>query len=138
MTASMTRLFVHFVWGTYQRHPWVVGSVRELAYKVVARKCQDNKAQVLALDGVEDHVHLLVKIAPDVAITKLIADIKGSSSHAINQEWPHDTFAWQDGYGAFTVSQSGVEAVHAYIRNQDQHHHAACSRIGMLDAPQTS
>ena len=122
MPASMTRLFVHYVWGTWQREPWLTGEVRETAFNIIIAKCQALEAQVIALNGVEDHVHLLVKIPPTIPIAKLIADAKGTSSHAIRQRWPTDAFKWQDGYGAFTIHETIVPTVRAYIANQQAHH----------------
>ena len=135
MPASMTRLFVHYVWGTWQRTPWLIGEVRETSFKIIVAKCAALETQVLALNSVEDHVHLLVKMPPMLAVAKLIADAKGAASHAIRQRWPTDSFKWQDGYGAFTVGESTVPTVCNYIANQQAHHHTfgTCEERSVLN-----
>jgi putative transposase len=135
MPASMTRLFVHYVWGTWQREPWLIGDVRETAFRIISTKCRDDEAQVLALNGIEDHIHLLVKISPIISIAKLIADIKGASSFILNRQKEGEIFKWQEGYGAFTVSQSGIQKTCDYIANQQVHHSSQiCRAITMLDS----
>jgi putative transposase len=134
MPASMTQLFIHYVWGTWQRMPWLEGDVRDIAYRTILAKCKAHGVQVLALDGIEDHVHLLVKIPPTITIAKLIADVKGASSYIINRRRPDDIFKWQDGYGAFTVSKDNLPAAITYIQNQEIHHHSTqCRAITSLD-----
>jgi putative transposase len=130
MPASMTRLFIHFVWGTYQRTPWLVEPVRELVYRTIVAKCREMDAQVIVLNGVDDHVHLLVKLPPTLAIAQFIAKVKGISSYAVTHHWPDDPFKWQDGYGAFTVSEKVVPTVREYIATQQAHHTAkTCNEV---------
>jgi putative transposase len=135
MPASMTQVFVHYVWGTYQRNPWLTGQVRELAFRTIVKKCITLEAQVIALNGIEDHVHLLVKMPPTLTVAQLIGQAKGASSHAITHQWRDDPFKWQDGYGAFSVSETGVIAVRAYIADQQAHHHSTvtCQEAAALD-----
>ncbi len=85
MPASMTRLFVHGVWGTWQREPWLVGDIREIVYRTILAKCHENDVQVLALNGVEDHVHVLAKMPPTLAVAQWIKGIKGASAYITNQ-----------------------------------------------------
>ena len=77
------------------------------------------------MNGIPDHVNVLFLMQPDVHISKAMQQMKGASSRRINQaEWLDFKFAWQVGYGAFSVSQSGVQKVKQYIKNQEQHHKA--------------
>ena len=69
-----------------------------------------------------DHVHLLIGIAPRHAIATILRDIKANASKWIHETWPGQEFAWQEGYGVFSVSISHIEKTRAYIRNQEEHH----------------
>jgi putative transposase len=68
-----------------------------------------------------DHVHLLVRFGSAISVSDMVQRIKGSSSHWLNQR-PESWFAWQGGYGAFTVSESQVKVVQKYIQHQEEHH----------------
>ncbi len=77
----------------------------------------------LALNGTEDHVHLLAKLRPDTALSDVLRDLKANSSGWMHNLFPElKEFSWQRGYGAFTVSQSNVEEVANYIARQKEHH----------------
>lgn len=79
--------------------------------------------QVIALDGTEDHAHLLVRIPGRVSAAQLAKQMKGNASHALNRLIPiGDEFRWQEGYGAFSVSRSHVARVRAYIESQRERH----------------
>jgi putative transposase len=132
-------LFVHYIWGTWQREPWLVGEVREIIHRTILAKCQESGAQMLAVNGIEDHVHLLVKIPPTVAIAQWIGIIKGASSYIANHQGSDVVFKWQDGYGAFTMSQSAIKTVIAYINNQQAHHASPmCRAVMTLDSRSSS
>jgi REP element-mobilizing transposase RayT len=77
----------------------------------------------LAMGGTEDHVHLLVKLRPDHALSDVLRDLKANATGWMHELFPDlDDFYWQRGYGAFTVSHSNVESVRSYIANQLEHH----------------
>jgi REP element-mobilizing transposase RayT len=81
------------------------------------------KAEVLALGGIADHIHLLVEIPSTLSLAALVKQIKGSSSHLITQKMqPGTFFKWQGSYGAFSVSQHEVPMIIHYIDRQEQHH----------------
>ena len=80
----------------------------------------------LIVNGVADHVHLLVKLRPDRAVADVLRALKAGTSFWVHKTFPnHGHFAWQSGYGAFTVSQSQAETVRSYIQHQEEHH---CTR----------
>ncbi len=97
---------------------------REHLYPVMLAKCQELGATPLALGGVADHVHLLVRLPPGIASATVVGAVKGASSHALNHQEPSGAFKWQGAYGAFSVSEQGVARVQSYIRDQETHHHA--------------
>ena len=84
---------------------------------------------MLAIGGIEDHLHMLLSISATISIADLVKQLKGVSSHVMNQEFQPDTqFTWQGSYGAFTVSRWDTAKLIAYI-NQQQEHHASNSQI---------
>jgi REP element-mobilizing transposase RayT len=75
------------------------------------------------IGGVADHVHLLLSIPASLAVSKAVQLLKGGSSHWLKETFPNlNDFAWQDGYAAFTVSQSQLDEIRAYVRSQREHH----------------
>ena len=79
--------------------------------------------KALTVGGVADHVHLLVSLPATLSVAKAIQLLKGNSSKWIHETFPKQTdFAWQEGYGAFSIGVSGIEATVKYIRNQEEHH----------------
>ena len=75
---------------------------------------------VRAIGGIEDHIHMLIELPPTIAVAEAVRTIKSNSSKWVNELGR--SFAWQKGYGAFSVSASNIAAVERYIRNQEQHH----------------
>jgi len=92
-------------------------------YPLIAAKCRALGCVALAIGGVNDHIHLLVRFDPTLSISKLVGQVKGASAHAINHAVrPGYLFKWQDGYGAFTISKRSVDSVSAYVLNQKARH----------------
>ncbi|HYW19006.1 MAG TPA: IS200/IS605 family transposase [Nodularia sp. (in: cyanobacteria)] len=123
MRANFTQLYVHYVWATWDRLPLIKPDIQKLVYAAIIRECEQLKCTVIAIGGVEDHVHLLTSFPPTVSVSEVIKQIKGSSSHFITHEVKSDNFfKWQGSYGAFTVSHDAIDNVANYIRNQARHH----------------
>ena len=83
----------------------MVGCTRDIAYTVIRAECEALRAQVLMAGGIEDHVHLLVRIPANLDLSHLAKQVKGVSSHTIRQIPELDGFGWQEGYSAFSVSR---------------------------------
>ena len=95
---------------------------------------QNNKHKLIAINGMPDHIHILIGMRPTQSISDLMQDIKGSSSKWINQKgFIKGKFEWQEGYGAFSYGKSQVKDVIAYIENQEQHHSKKTFRDEYLD-----
>ena len=122
--ASVT-VFVHLVWATWDRLPFLTGDVERRVYRAIGDKCVALGAQIIALGGVEDHVHLLVRLPAAVSIADLVKHLKGASAHLITHETPNAPFfKWQGAYAAFSVSPRHLHEATDYITHQRQHHQA--------------
>lgn len=123
MRANFTQLYLHYVWATWDRLPLITPDIQKLLYAAIIKECEKLKCTVIAVGGIEDHVHLLTGFPATINVSDLIKQIKGSSSHFITHEVkPGDFFKWQGSYGAFTVSSDAIDNVANYIRNQAIHH----------------
>ncbi len=123
MANTYTSLHYHLVFSTKNRERWINPEIEERVWSYLAGIAKQNKMTPIQIGGVEDHVHVLLGASPTLAPSKIAQMVKGGSS-----AWIHDTFpdmkafAWQDGFGGFTVSRSNVESVADYIRGQREHH----------------
>jgi putative transposase len=120
------RLFYHFVWATKDRLP-LIGGHREVIYRVINAKVADLKAELRALNGTDDHLHLVVSVPPTVPLSTFIGQVKGASSHAVTHltgAASDRSFAWQPDYSVMTVSESHLPFVIAYVLSQQEHHAA--------------
>ncbi len=123
MRRNKLALFLHRVWGTWDRLPMLTPEIERAVHRCLAAELQEMKAQVLALNGMPDHVHVVARLPATVAVADLVKQIKGASSRFVNAElWPEAQFKWQGSYGAFTVGQGELERVTAYVRRQKEHH----------------
>src|SRR5438105_7646781 len=105
MRKNKIRVYVHFVWATWDRLPIIRPEFERELYRYISTVCRDDKCDVLALNGMEDHVHLLVSLAPTISMAGLMKDVKGGSSRFVSEELaPGEWFQWQGHYGAFSVS----------------------------------
>ena len=122
------RIYHHLVWSTKNREPMITPIVELILHSFLMDKASDLGAEILAVNGMEDHIHLLVRLAPKQSPAKFVKDLKGSSSHLLNHAIDgHQinsvaAFQWQPGYSAFSVSEKDLPTVRAYIRNQKRHH----------------
>ena len=123
MANTYTSLHYHIVFSTKHREPWLSEPVRERLWPYLGGIARENGLTALEIGGVADHVHVLLSLPASMAVAKAVQLIKGGSSHWLKDAFPQlATFAWQDGYGAFTVSHSQLDAVRAYICGQGEHH----------------
>ncbi|MEQ8382089.1 MAG: IS200/IS605 family transposase [Coleofasciculus sp. A1-SPW-01] len=123
MRSNFTQLYLHCVWATWDRLPLLTSDIQEAVYAAIIGECQQLKCTVISLGGIEDHVHLLISFLPTIAVSDLIKQVKGSSSHLVTHKIkPGEFFKWQGSYGAFTVSHDNLDQVANYIRNKPIHH----------------
>ena len=126
MGKSFHQIYVHYVFSTKKRQPIIHPDYEKKLWSYISGIGKQQGYPVLAAGGMADHLHLLVSISQTVSISKIIQTIKGNSSKWVNDNYYNDTrpFQWQTGYGAFSVSRSGINKVIAYIHNQKKHHQA--------------
>jgi REP element-mobilizing transposase RayT len=123
MSDSYTNLLYHIVFSTKDRRPLITPDHEVRLYDYLGGTIRTLGGISLELNGTQDHVHLLAKLRPDCALSDVLRDLKANATG-----WMHDVFpalknfSWQRGYGAFTVSQSNVQAVRQYIARQKEHH----------------
>ncbi len=123
MGRNYSQLFLHLVWATKNREPWLTEGITEEVHSVIFKKCQELECPPIAVGGIEDHVHLLCEFRPSLSPSELVKEVKGASSHLINHVLkPGDVFRWQGRYGVFSLTKKGVPRVKDYILNQRQHH----------------
>jgi putative transposase len=124
MPSSYSALLYHVVFTTKYRQPRLRSEVRPELYAYMGGILNRRRGVLLEIGGIEDHVHLLIGLRTDHALAEEIRHVKGSSSRWWNRSGldGERRFAWQEGFGAFTVSRSQVPTLRRYIRGQPEHH----------------
>src|SRR5262249_2507573 len=123
MAHSFTNLLYHIIFSTKGRAPWIDAATRPRLHEYLGGVIRGEGGIALLINGVADHVHILAKLRQDKAVSEVLRAVKANSSGWIHRTFPAlAEFAWQSGYGAFTVSFSQVERVRQYIRGQEEHH----------------
>ncbi|CAN5310671.1 hypothetical protein BH09BAC5_BH09BAC5_05640 [soil metagenome] len=120
---SYVRIWVHVVWGTKNRHPFLTKEIRS---QVIAHICENAKSKEIfinRINGYQDHLHCLISVNAEMSISKMMQLMKGESAFWINKnKLTREKFEWADEYFAVSVSESIVERVRIYIDNQEEHH----------------
>lgn len=109
------------VWATWNRAPLITPAIRGRIYPMIQLHGDDLGAHVIAIGGIEDHVHVLARFPSGLAISELVRRMKGASSYLATQVMG-ELFRWQGSYGAFTLSERAVDRVRDYVLNQETHH----------------
>jgi REP element-mobilizing transposase RayT len=122
-TMPYYRLFYHLVWATKNRSPLLTSEVEPIIHNFLRTKAIGLGGTVFALNGIEDHVHLVGSIPPKIAVAKFVGQIKAVASTKFNQQYSHlPAFLWQAEYGAFTLDGKRLANVIAYVERQKEHH----------------
>jgi REP element-mobilizing transposase RayT len=125
MRRNKLALYIHLVWATWDRLPLITPDIERRLHRNIESEARKQGCNVLAINGVQDHIHLLVSLPATVTIANLVKQVKGVSSHFVNETLkPAAQFKWQASYGAFTVSRWDVDRIVAYIQRQKEHHAA--------------
>jgi putative transposase len=123
MPQSLSCVLVHIVFSTKNRTPNIAPEVRAGLHKYLATVARNAGCECYRVGGVADHVHLAIRLSRTITIANLVEELKTSSSKTMKVELARvEDFAWQHGYGAFSISPRDLDALIAYIDNQEAHH----------------
>lgn len=124
MPNTYTQLYIQFVFAVKHRESLIEKEWKNELYKYITGIVQNNKSKMLAINGVEDHIHIFVGYKPTIAIPDFVKDIKLASGLWINKKkLTPGKFNWQEGYGAFSYRLRDTDEICKYIHNQEIHHH---------------
>lgn len=123
MSQSLTQLYMHIVFSTKNHVPFIKPSISNELFNYIGGILNNIECHPIKIGGIDDHIHILCRLSKKITIIKLLEEIKKSSSKWIKTKGEEFVkFHWQDGYGASTVSPSGIDNVRLYIENQEEHH----------------
>ena len=120
---SYVSSYFHCVFSTKERRKLITPSLQQRVWPFLGGIARQNKMKAIEIGGVEDHIHILLSLSSTMPIAKAMQLIKGGSSKWIHETFPEQRlFAWQEKYGAFSVSVSQLDTIIQYIRRQEKHH----------------
>ena len=123
MPVSISKVYIHLIFSTKNREAWFDSDdIRGELFKYIGRTLNGLKCPPIKVGGERDHIHALFLINRDDSISKIVRELKISTSLWFKKTTRRSAFAWQSGYGVFSVSKSQVETVIRYINNQAEHH----------------
>jgi len=129
MANTYSQLYVHFVFAVKHRQCLIHPNWNNSLYKYITGIIQNHKHKLIAINGMPDHIHILIGLIPSQSMSELMKYVKGSSSKWINDNrLVNGKFEWQSGFGAFSYSSSDVGTVARYIQNQEEHHRISSFR----------
>lgn len=123
MANTYTQIYLHYVVATKYRMRFLNKEIEKELYSYASGLTRDLKCFMQCIGGMDDHLHILVGLHPTLAISEFAQKFKANTSRFINEKgWALGKFQWQEGYAAFSVSQSGLDKVREYILHQAEHH----------------
>lgn len=123
MANTYTQIHIHFVFAVKFRNGIIQSEWKDSLYKYITGIIQNNGHKLLSINGMPDHIHILIGIRPSQSVSDLMKDVKQGSSLWINEnKLAKCHFEWQEGYGAFSYSKSQIPSIINYIQNQELHH----------------
>ena len=122
MAHTYTNLLTHALFSTKARQPLLRAEIKSDVYAYLGAIIANLKGKPVLINGPKDHVHLLFVLPASVALSDLMEKLKANSSKWVKSRWPERHFSWQTGFTAFSVSQSKLSEVTAYISHQEEHH----------------
>ncbi len=127
---AFTRLRYHLVFGTKYGLPLITPEVEDFLYPVLGRAANNTGGRSIRIGGVEDHVHIICAIPPDIAVDQFVRKLKSQAAAATSRKFPTltdryanlDKFLWKPGYGGFTLNPLNMGGIISYVENQKEHH----------------
>lgn len=120
MSHTFARIHVHVIFSTKERKRLIPKTIQPRLWSYMVGICRNKGIEAIAINGIDNHVHALFHLPTTMTVAKAVNVLKSNSSRWMSDQGRK--FAWQDGYGAFSVSESNTSAVIDYIRNQEKHH----------------
>jgi putative transposase len=138
MTHTYSSMLFHVVWSTKQRQSLILPEVKNRLYGYIRQVANDQQATIMIMNGMPDHIHILLGMKPNMGLSDLLCQIKTTSSKWMQKTFQdHPKFGWQEGYAAFSVGLSTLPTVKGYIQKQEEHHKKHTFKeeyIGFLEA----
>ena len=123
MPNTYTQIYIHIVFAVKGRQPLIPKKHKAELHRYITGIVINKKQKVIQINSMPDHIHILVGMAPEAALSDLVKDIKANSSRFMNKkQWVMGRFEWQQGFSAFSYSHSQLNAIANYIKNQEKHH----------------
>ncbi len=117
------KCYYHVVWATKHRQPLIEPVHETVLFAAIERKTMQLRCELLAVNGVADHIHTAVMIPPSMNVSKRVGDVKGFATHELNHAFELESpFHWQTGYGVLSFGERNLSVVKAYIANQKIRH----------------
>src|SRR6266481_4526487 len=123
MAHTFSQIYIQTVFAVSNRQSVIKAEFKEEIYKYITGIVKNQGQKLISINGVADHVHILIGLKPAMALADLVREIKADSSNFINeQRFVRGRFSWQEGYGAFSYGHSQLDTIIRYIQNQEKHH----------------
>lgn len=123
MANTYTQIYIQVVFAVSGRLSLIRDKNKEEIYKYITGIVRNDGHKLIAVNGMSDHIHILLGLKPDMALSDLVRDIKSNSTNFINERrFAQGKFGWQEGYGAFSYGRSQLDTIIRYIQNQETHH----------------
>ncbi len=123
MADTYSQIYIHIVFAVKGRNNLISKNWKDELYKYITGIITNEGQKLLAINGMPDHIHILIGLKPTATLSNIVRDIKANSSKFINdKKWIAGKFEWQQGFGAFSYSHSQLKNVISYIQNQEEHH----------------
>ncbi|WP_423820364.1 IS200/IS605 family transposase [Salinimicrobium sp. TIG7-5_MAKvit] len=123
MADTYSKIYIYVIFAVKGRHSLISKNWDDELYSYITGIVKNKGQKLLRINGMPDHLHLLIGIKPDLSLSSLIRDIKSNSSRFINEKgWINGKFEWQQGFGAFSLGHSQLTSAITYIENQKEHH----------------
>jgi putative transposase len=134
MANTYHQIYIQVVFAVKYRESVIADDLKATLFGIIGNLVNETGCKTIIVNGVEDHVHCFLGLKPIVSISELMKTVKAKSSKYINdQKLTISRFEWQEGYGAFSYSQSQVASVYKYVANQEQHHKKQTFKQEYLD-----
>jgi REP element-mobilizing transposase RayT len=134
MADTFSQIYIQIIFAVKGRESLIHHTWEEELYKYITGIVRNNDQKLLAINGMPDHIHILIGMKPTCCLSDLVREIKKSSNAFINEhKFSKYSFKWQDGYGAFSYSHSSLNSVIGYIQNQKEHHKKQTFKDEYLD-----